>query len=135
MLKGANCTICQKSTFSTTGLCVDCQLKQPVPEKRQIASSPESIGPKLSGSPQYISNYQTAITLSKIIFFIGCLDIAFGVLGLFLIPLTGLGILAFSFGAVISGILIIASAQLVSATVDNADHTREILKIMQDRNS
>ena len=56
-------------------------------------------------------------------------------LGLFLIPLTGLGILAFSFGAVISGILIIASAQLVSATVDNADHTREILKIMQDRNS
>ena len=81
------------------------------------------------------SHDTTTITLSKITFFIGCLDIAFGVLGLFLIPLTGLGILAFSFGAVISGILIIASTQLVSATVDNADHTREILKIMQDRNS
>ena len=35
MLKGTNCTTCQKSTFSKTGLCVDCQLKQPVPEKKK----------------------------------------------------------------------------------------------------
>ena len=135
MLKETNCTICQKSTFSKTGLCVDCQLKQPVPENTQMASSPKSIGSKSSSSPRYISNYQTAISLSKITFFFGCLNIAAGLISLFFIPTYGSSILIYFFWAVITGFLFMASAQLTTATIDNADHTREILKIMQDRNS
>lgn len=86
----------------------------------------------------YKSNYETAIFVSGIITFVGWLVVAIGIL------VTGFGLASLSkmysinfasfigvavpgIGGIISGLFLVAVGQVVKATVDNADHTRQIL--------
>lgn len=93
-------------------------------------------------SNNHSSDYSTARSISIIISFIGWIAVIAGVIivlvglnqgvkygsgmGVFIVVLPGLG-------ASISGLFLVVAGQITRATVDNASHTKEILKIMKER--
>ena len=91
----------------------------------------------------YRSDYIVARMVSKFMSFIGWLVFVGGVIAVFVVmvqDLTSLyndGVLIFSllqsFGIAISGLFLVASGQITLATVDNADHSREILNFIKEK--
>lgn len=87
----------------------------------------------------YKTNYGTARSTSTAITFIGWAMVFIGAIATFIAIVSGLdsehgglallGVLP-GFGIAVSGLLLIVAAQVTLAIVDNADHTREILKIL-----
>jgi len=117
-----------------------------VDEEWFIASSEISNSSSASSSKNistYQSNYGVARKISKFLSFIGWLVFAIGVV----FALAGLAsgtqsqygegvtLLALlpGIGISISGLFLVAAAQVTRATVDNADHTREILNIIREK--
>ena len=82
---------------------------------------------------QYRSNYGTARGVSGFIAFIGWLVVFAGFIGIFLAIDTGVSALMFGLGTVISGLFLVMGAQVTQATVDNADHSREILNLLSQK--
>jgi hypothetical protein len=83
------------------------------------------------------SDYDAARAISVFISFLGWIIFACGsvsgmlaiiFMGISKIPLLGLGL-----GIAVSGLFLITAGQVTRATVDNADNTREILKIIKDK--
>lgn len=91
----------------------------------------------------YSSNYSTAIGVSKFIAFLGWLMFSLGIIG----ALTGisesskygggfmLAALLPSIGISLSGLFLVVAGQVTKATVDNADHTREILALLRNQSN
>ena len=91
----------------------------------------------------YRSEYETARKISMLISFLGWLVFASGVIA----ALAGMGgglrsdygggisIIAFlpGLGIAVSGLFLVAAGQVTKATVDNADHTREILSLIREK--
>jgi len=87
---------------------------------------------------EYESDYKTARGIASLISFLGWVSVAIGVI-LALTIFIGLSSQRYgvaesifisllpSIGLVISGLFLVAAGQVTRATVDNADHTREIL--------
>jgi len=89
----------------------------------------------------YQSDYGVARKVSIFISFLGWVVFAVGVLAAFA-GLVGelrspygnnisIGILLSGIGIAVSGLFLIAAGQVTRATVDNADHTREILRFLR----
>ncbi len=107
----------------------------------EISNSSSTSSVKSTGA--YQSNYGVARKISKFLSFIGWLVFAIGVV----FSLAGLASGAQSpyggsvtllallpgIGISISGLFLVAAAQVTRATVDNADHTREILNIIREK--
>ena len=81
------------------------------------------------------SDYATTKAVSQIISFLGWLVVIGGVITIF----AGIGygkslvLMLPGLGASISGLFLIVAGQITRATVDNASHTKEILKIMREK--
>lgn len=85
------------------------------------------------------TSYGAARSTSTAITFVGWVMVFIGVIATFIAIVSGLdsghgglallGVLP-GFGVAVSGLLLIVAAQVTLATVDSADHTREILKIL-----
>ena len=91
----------------------------------------------------YRSEYETARKVSIFISLLGCLVFACGVI-VALVGMAGgmqsgygggVSILAIvpGLGIAVSGLFLVAAGQVTRATVDNADHTREILNLIRDK--
>ncbi|MDU0111747.1 hypothetical protein RT723_01715 [Psychrosphaera aquimarina] len=110
-----------------------------------LESSPHVNWNPTNSEPQvnHSSNYATAIGVSRFISFLGWVVFALGIIVL----LIGVGkssqygseallvTLFPSIGLTICGLFLVAAAQVTKATVDNADHTREILVLLRSRNN
>jgi len=91
----------------------------------------------------YRSKYETARKVSMFISFIGWVVFVGGIIAAFSGMASGLqsrygggvSILAFlpGLGIAVYGLFLVAAGQVTRATVDNADHTREILGLMRDK--
>ena len=115
------------------------QATRATPKPTDDAYSSAELGEKASKTDySYSSKYGVARGLASLTELLGWL-IVFGsvVLG-FVVPtrdLAGVGLLLAVSGMVVVGLCVIMGAQIVKATVDNADHTGEMLAIMKtDRN-
>lgn len=93
---------------------------------------------------QYRSDYGVARGVSKFIAFVGWLVFGVGLvcagvgIGLLLQPLGTQDPLSYSaigLGIVqaVAGLMMIVGAQLTRATIDNADHTREIMQMLRQK--
>ena len=91
----------------------------------------------------YRSEYETSRKVSRFLIGLGWFVVVMGVFAA-IIGLAdgfssrrGMGLLGAIPGliAVISGLFMVVAAQVTRATVDNADHTREILKLLQQRDA
>lgn len=89
------------------------------------------------------TEYGLARSMCSAVMFIGWVFIALGVVSTFVLFFTGLnseygGLSLLSIlpgiGIIVTGLFLIVTAQVTKATVDNADHTREILKILSKDN-
>ncbi len=85
----------------------------------------------------YRSSYETTRKVSKFISLLGWVTFALGLIG----AVMALGnhwdsLLAMlpGLGGAISGLFLVVAGQVSRATVDNADHTREILNILRNKN-
>lgn len=108
--------------------------------KATASTSPQQSGQTPSASvaaiatarPEYNSDYGAARGLSGFISGVGWFVVVIGILtalagideGSVLAILPGLGL-------AVSGIIVVAAGQVTRATVDNADHTREILTLLK----
>jgi hypothetical protein len=89
--------------------------------------------------PLYVSEYKVARAISSFLSITGWLVVIAGVIvalrGLFVssqIPdFTSAELALPGVGIVIGGLVLVATGQFTRATVDNADHTREILKLLK----
>ena len=99
---------------------------------------------KIDSGNLYQSEYETARVISKFMSFIGWLFFAAGIFSsafagtvsslqsdynggtIILALLPGLGL-------TVSGLFLVAAGQVTRATVDNADHTREILRVIRKK--
>jgi len=96
----------------------------------------------IENEPANVSEYKTARGVSGFIEFIGWLVVIFGVVisitGVISVPRNsgGASFIAMlpGLGTAIAGLFLVMGAQVTKATVDNADHTREILKILSRGN-
>jgi hypothetical protein len=86
----------------------------------------------------YSSKYGVARGVASLTELLGWLIVFGSVVLVFIIPsrdLTGVGLFFAVSGMVVVGLSVIMGADIVRATVDNADHTGEMLAIMKaDRN-
>lgn len=91
----------------------------------------------------YSSKYSTAIGVSKFISFLGWLTFVGGIIVL-LIDISQsskyggevvIATLFPSIGICICGLFLVAAGQVTRATVDNADHTREILTLLRNQDN
>ena len=99
--------------------------------------------PKNQKSIFYRSEYETARKVSMFISFLGWVVFAGGVIAAFAGMASGLqsrysggvSILAVlpGLGIAVSGLFLVAAGQATRATVDNADHTREILSLLREK--
>ena len=76
---------------------------------------------------KYRSKYGTARFVSLLVSLAGWLLFLAGLVSVFRMPLLAMlpGI-----GVAVSGLFLVASGEVMRASVDNADHTREILKVV-----
>jgi hypothetical protein len=90
----------------------------------------------------YRSSYETTRKVSKFISLLGWVTFALGLIGAVMAlgnyrwgPYWG-ALLAMVPGlvGVISGLFLVVAGQVSRATVDNADHTREILNVLRNKN-
>ena len=110
-------------------------------EPSELTGSSKTSASKSSES--YQSDYDVARKISKFISFLGWVVFAIGVIAAFAGLVSGtqssyvgggslLAILP-GLGVAISGLFLVTAGQVTRATVDNADHTREILKIVSEK--
>jgi hypothetical protein len=102
-------------------------------EKTAAASTSTSTAP-------YTSDYGTARGIAQVISVIGWIVVAVGSLAAIAglsgsNQFGGVSLLAVlpGLGIAVSGLLLVVAGQVTRATVDNADHTREILKLLKER--
>ena len=97
---------------------------------------------KTTTSSSYKSEYETARKVAMFISFLGWLLFAAGILSAFAGFASGfqdgyggVSIIAMlpGLGIAVSGLFLVASGQVTRATVDNADHTREILALLREK--
>lgn len=110
-------------------------------EQSELKDSNKTIA---SNKPEgYQSDYDVARKISEFISFLGWVVFAIGVTTAFICLISGtqsrygeavsfLAILP-GLGVAISGLFLVAAGQVTRATVDNADHTREILKVVREK--
>ena len=86
-----------------------------------------------TGSNSQTSNYTTARGVSYIIEFLGWALVVVGVFAMIYSATQNSGVMGVLIGIAltIGGLLQVMGAQIVRATVDNADHTGEMLAIMK----
>ncbi len=93
---------------------------------------------------EYKTQYGFSRSISKIILFLGWVLIAIGAITAliaFINGLTssyvGLSLIAIlpGLGTIVSGLLLMLGAQITVATVDNADNTKEIVKILNKKST
>lgn len=99
------------------------------------------LAPKTASDAElYVSQYSAARVFLKFTEFVGWVVAAIGLVLVFLeiqssvrpdYAGTLLETITLSFCVFVIGVALITSGQLTRATVDNADHTREILKILK----
>ena len=90
----------------------------------------------------YHSNYEVARAVAQFISFLGWIVFGIGIIAAVVILVDaqsryggGISILSMlpGFGIAISGVFLVAAGQVTRATVDNADHTREILNYIKEK--
>ena len=81
--------------------------------------------------------YSTGHGVATIVELLGWVVALGGIVGIVYAASQGFGVLGVlaGIGITVAGFLQIMGAQLVTATLDNTDHTREILALLQARNS
>ncbi len=85
----------------------------------------------------YRSSYETTRKVSKFISLLGWVTFALGLIGAVMALGNDWGSLLemlLGLGGAISGLFLVVVGQVSRATVDNADHTREILNILRNKN-
>ena len=106
------------------------------------ARSKDQHSKKTTTSSSYESQYETGRKVATFISFLGWLFFVAGLLsalaGLasgFQDGYGGVSIIAMlpGLGIAVSGLFLVASGQVTRATVDNADHTREILALLREK--
>lgn len=133
------CQICDRETQINYGnwqivSCSDCV------DTDAFNSQSKNINPGQPNKEQGLllqSNYKTALAVSQFVEFIGWAVVVVGVIA-FLVGLSsasyerGASFLAIipGLGLAIAGLFLVMGSQVTRATVDNADHTREILIIL-----
>jgi len=110
-------------------------------ESSEILSSNSMSSTKSTGI--YQSDYVVARKVAKFLSFLGWVVFVIGVIAAFagLVAGTqapysdGVSLLALlpGIGVAVSGLFLVAAGQVTRATVDNADHTREILNIIREK--
>ena len=104
--------------------------------KDDVAVSSDS-----TSGASYSSDYGVARSISQVISILGWVVVAVGIIAAFSGLLAGnrygggvslIGILP-GLGIAISGLFLVVAGQITRATVDNADHTREILKLIKEK--
>jgi hypothetical protein len=91
-----------------------------------------------SSTTEVIStNYATARGVAAFIGFLGWVIVLGGIGAMLFAASQGHGVVGvlLSIGVTIAGFLQIMGSQLVTATLDNADHTREMVTLMKSRRS
>jgi len=88
---------------------------------------------KIQKGTTYHSEYSTARKISMLISFLGWVVFAGGVIAAFSGMARGLLTSLPGLGIAVSGLFLVAAGQVTRATVDNADHTREILNHLQEK--
>lgn len=88
-----------------------------------------------AGLPSQMSKYSTARSVSSLVEFLGWTLVVIGVSTMIYSASQNLGVIGVLTGIALSvgGLLQVMVAQIVKATADNADHTREILAIVKAR--
>jgi len=129
-------------------LCRTCKKSEDQPAESEdsptLQIEPDDIKSTTTNSA-YRSNYGVAQAISKLLSFIGWFMVVVGT-GIVLVGLNNLNqnsdqtslvmtLLIPGVSMAISGLFLVAAAQVTQATVDNADHTREILKLLQKTNN
>ena len=81
----------------------------------------------------YRSEYEAARKVSAFISFLGWVLAALGIIAALIAASDGDARFWAMVGVAISGLFLVAAGQVTRATVDNADHTREILNLLRDK--
>ncbi len=138
------CTSCDKDIRINFGnasrvLCQSCNdEKKDLPEESVTNNAPASNMEKAE------SNYSTAIGVANILMYCGWFIVAIGIIAAFMglgsisKYATGLQILISTgpgIGVAISGLFMVATSQVTRAVVDTADNSREMLKLLQNKNN
>ena len=113
---------------------------------QEALAKTEEVNGVTNSEVDYQSKYKTAQFVSTLISFFGWLTLAVGIL----LTITGLGsgsgrygfdiwqaiaLVTPGFTTLVSGLFLVATSQVMKATVDNADHSFQILvKINQQKN-
>lgn len=116
------CTVCGQDTLSNYG-----------PTKDVICNSCVKLG--LTASTRSATDYNTAIAVAAFVSFLGWLAVIAGVsLAVWLIKQGEMAILYVPFSITISlvGLLLVVGGQTARATMDNANHSKEIAEIMKN---
>ncbi|MDA3862045.1 MAG: hypothetical protein PF445_12560 [Melioribacteraceae bacterium] len=86
---------------------------------------------------KYISTYGTTRTITKLLSFLGWLNIVLGLLISLIVaiksPLFNWSTLLPAVGGLIIGLHLVISGQIIRATVDSADNTGQILTLLKNR--
>jgi len=155
------CNICQKQYgffggSSMKGVCITCYYTELDKSRYQGTAQDngtekvdsKKVGFETSDNSAYQSNYDTAIVISRIIVYIGWFVVAVGIIvatiGIiaafiyFVFPENQDGSISYfsiiyGFAVTISGLFLVVGAQVTRAIIDNADNTREMLKIIKNK--
>jgi hypothetical protein len=110
----------------------DLTMAETVVLDRATAKAATSSG---AGFSSQTSKYSTARGVSSLVEFLGWSLVVLGVAAMIYSASQNLGVMGVLTGIALSvgGLLQVMGAQVVKATADNADHTREILEILKAR--
>jgi len=137
--RGKKCPDCKEVNDSGASFCVWCGTNisdVTIGDHPEEETTRRNIDNSFPGTPvTYVSRYKTAIFVSNLVSFFGWVLVAMGVLfaviGLYS-SLSMIGMLP-DLGTAVSGLFLVMGGQITKATVDNADHTREILQRLPER--
>lgn len=114
-------------------------------EASELSSRAGSTAPSVQGPANRVpTHYGTAKGVSTFLAFVGWLLFAAGIIAALIgfnsfngpygmVDITTILMTLPGLGFAFSGLLMVASAQVVKATVENADNTREILVLLQEQ--
>jgi hypothetical protein len=109
--------------------------QETMPDREEVFTAEEYAGDKLeSALPELKTKYGTARGVASFIEFVGWLVVIIGVFVGFLGGSSNAGLVGILIGAAVafSGLMLIASAQVVRATVDTADNTQHMVTLLKN---
>jgi len=142
-MRGKKCPRCNTINDLSASFCIWCGAnisdiaRSEYPEEETTIKNADTSF--ASTAPSYVSRYKTAIFVSQVVAFFGwvlvIIGLLFAVVELFSNSSRGVSLIAMlpGLGAAVSGLFLVMGGQITRATVDNADHTRELLNRLTDK--